>query len=86
MDRHHVPEGFRGAQVDKETPEGRLKVNPTQIPSLTLTLNLTSEVKLQELGVDEWPLPVANVTVAHTALIQDIQKLVQLEAQLAARR
>ena len=40
------------------------------------------KVKLQELGVDEWPLPIANVTVAHSALIDDLNKLVALEMKL----
>jgi hypothetical protein len=40
------------------------------------------KLKLHELGVDEWPLPVASVTIAHTALLDDINKLVALETQL----
>jgi len=43
------------------------------------------KVKLQELGVDEWPLPIANVTVAHSRLIVDLNRLVALEMKLERR-
>jgi len=38
--------------------------------------------KLQELGVDPWPLPVASITMAHSELVDDLNKLVELEHRL----
>jgi len=69
----------RPSNKNKGAPIGMRVVEPDEPPEAKV------QRKLQQLGVDSWPLPVANVTIAHSALVDDLMKLVELEAKLRAR-
>jgi len=42
--------------------------------------------RVQELGVQPWPLPMANVCAAHAELVKDVGLLMDLERKLAKRK
>jgi len=66
-------------QKEKAKPPGPRAVDPDD------TTEKKVQRRLEELGVDAWPLPVANVTVAHSDLVDDLTKLVELEQRLRLR-
>jgi len=62
---------------------------PVKVPRsgvAVVEVNDTNEMRLQHkldaLGVDEWPLPFASATISHSALLEDLNKLIALERKV----